>query len=66
MERVWLKVRRKEAVSSFQALLVETIKDLLLCNIHVQATPASTLWFQIQELCAISYLVILYRANSAY
>ena len=30
MERVWLKVRRKEAVSSFQALPVETIKDLLV------------------------------------
>lgn len=27
MERVRLKVRRKEAVTSFQALLVETIKD---------------------------------------
>lgn len=35
MERVRLKVRRKEAVTSFQALLVETIKDpmvkLYLC-----------------------------------
>lgn len=27
VERVRLKVRRKEAVSSYQALLVETIKD---------------------------------------
>lgn len=27
MERVRLKIRRKEAVASFQALLVETIKD---------------------------------------
>lgn len=27
MERVRLKVRRKEAVTSFHALLVETIKD---------------------------------------
>lgn len=27
MERVRLKVRKKEAVASFQALLVESIKD---------------------------------------
>lgn len=27
MERVRLKIRRKEAVSSFQALFVEMIKD---------------------------------------
>jgi len=27
MERVRLKIRRKEAVTSFQALLVERIKD---------------------------------------
>lgn len=31
MERVRLKVRKKEAVASFQALLVESIKDPQVC-----------------------------------
>ncbi|RYR46369.1 hypothetical protein Ahy_A07g032101 [Arachis hypogaea] len=26
MEKVWVKIQRKEAITSFQALLVETIK----------------------------------------
>ncbi|XLT00746.1 hypothetical protein HN51_050097 [Arachis hypogaea] len=27
MERVWVKIQRKEAITSFQALLVETTKN---------------------------------------